>query len=175
MRPETDTSDIAGRQLEAFSPEHVQRVLDGFDLGLRVMHFAQTTFTSEDAARAIGCELGQIAKSMCLMVNGKPLLVVASGDQKLSDVKLARRYGVGRKKVKIATAEQCLRIFGYPPGGVAPVGHRTAGVEILIDETLGRWPEIHAAAGTSFDNFSLTFEQLQQITGGTVVDCVLNR
>ena len=159
----------------AFTSEHVQRVLDGFNLGLKVEHFEQTTFTSEDAARAIGCELGQIAKSMCLMVNGTPVLVVASGDQRLSDAKLARRFGVGRKKVRIAGAEQCLEIFGYPPGGVAPVGHRTPGIEILIDETLARWPEIHAAAGTSCDNFTLTFEQLLQITGGTVVDCTKDR
>ncbi|TVR04902.1 MAG: YbaK/EbsC family protein [Spirochaetaceae bacterium] len=158
--------------MEAFTPEHVQRVLDGFNLGLRVEHFDQTTFTSEDAARAIGCELGQIAKSMCLMVAGSPVLVVASGDQKLSDAKLARHFAVGRKKVKIATADECLAVFGYPPGGVSPVGHRTAGITILIDQTLNRWPEIHAAAGTSHDNFSLTFAQLCTITGGTVIDCV---
>ena len=106
------------------------------------------------------------------MVAAMPVLVVASGDQKLSDAKLARHFQVGRKKVKIAAADECLALFGYPPGGVAPVGHRTPGIAILIDETLNRWPEIHAAAGTSFDNFSLTFEQLCTITGGTVIDCV---
>lgn len=172
MSAEAEYGTLKDGRPQPFTPAHVQRVLDSHGLGLNVEHFKQTTFTSEDAARAIGCELGQIAKSMCLMVDGTPVLVVASGDQRLSDAKLARRYGVGRKKVRIADAQQCLEIFGYPPGGVAPVGHRTAGIEILIDETLGRWPEIHAAAGTSFDNFTLTFEQLQQITGGTVVDCV---
>lgn len=158
--------------MDVLTPHHVQLILDGFELGLTVQHFEQTTFTSEDAARAIGCELGQIAKSMCLMVNGTPVLVVASGDQRLSDAKLAKLLGVGRKKVKIADAEQCVQIFGYPPGGVSPVGHRTEGIQVYIDETLGRWPEIHAAAGTSHDNFTLTFEQLKLITGGTVIDCV---
>lgn len=141
-------------------------------MGLNVEHFEQTTFTSEDAARAIGCELGQIAKSMCLMVDGKPVLVVASGDQRLSDARLARHFGVGRKKVKIATAEQCVDIFGYPPGGVAPVGHRTPAIPVILDRTLSRWNEIHAAAGTAHDNFTLTFDQLCAITGGTVLDCV---
>ncbi len=155
-----------------FSPAYVQQILDGFGMGLSVQHFEQTTFTSEDAARAIGCELGQIAKSMCLMVDGSPVLVVASGDQRLSDAKLARHFGVGRKKVKIAGAEQCVDVFGYPPGGVAPVGHRTAGITVILDRTLSRWSEIHAAAGTSHDNFTLTFDQLCTITGGTVLDCV---
>ena len=158
--------------MEAFTPDHVQKILDGFDMGLRVHHFTETTFTSEDAARAIGCEVGRIAKSMCLMVDGHPVLVVAAGDQRLSDAKLARYFHVGRKKVRIASAEQCLELFGYLPGGVSPVGHRTEGITILLDETLGRWPEIHAAAGTSNDNFTLTFEQLKTLTCGTVLDCV---
>ncbi|MFP4301629.1 MAG: YbaK/EbsC family protein [Spirochaetaceae bacterium] len=157
---------------EPFTPEHVQEVLDSFDMGLKVDHYEENTFTSEDAAKAIGCELGQIAKSMCLTVGGKPVLVVASGDKRLSDAKLAKQFGIGRKKVKIATPEECVEIFGYPPGGVAPVGHRTPGITVILDETLGRWEEIHAAAGTHHHNFTLTFEQLQEITGGTVLDCV---
>lgn len=158
--------------MEALTPNHVQRVLDRFALGLTVMHFEDSTFTSEDAARAIGCELGQIAKSMCLMVDGDAVLVVAAGDKRLSDAKIARHFSVGRKKVRIATGAQCLELFGYPPGGVAPVGHRIPGVPVIVDETLARWPLLYAAAGTHHDNFSLTFDQLVTITGGVVLDCV---
>ena len=153
------------------TPDHVQRVLDEFELGLRVDHYDDTTATSEDAARAIGCELGQIAKSMCLMVDGRPVLVVASGDVRLSDAKVARLFQVGRKKVKIATPEQCVEVFGYPPGGVAPVGHRSPEVLVIIDESLARWETIHAAAGTPHDNFTLSFSQLRTITGAAVHDC----
>ncbi|MFW5689587.1 MAG: YbaK/EbsC family protein [Spirochaetota bacterium] len=154
-----------------FTPDHVQRILDGFGLGLRVDHYDDTTFTSADAARAIGCELGQIAKSVCLMVGERPVLVVASGDVRISDAKIAKRFGIGRKKVKIATPEQCVALFGYPPGGVAPVGHRSDDVTVIVDASLGRWDTVHAAAGTSHDNFTLTFEQLCRITGGEVCDC----
>lgn len=157
---------------EPLTPAHVQQTLDRFGLGLKVEHFDATTFTSEDAVAAIGCELGQIAKSMCLTVGGTPVLVVASGDQRVSDAKIARHFQIGRKKVNIASPEECVEIFGYPPGGVSPVGHRTQGIPVIIDETLARWEEIHAAAGTSHDNFSLSFTQLQEITGGTVLDCV---
>ena len=160
------------RCMSPLTPDHVQEALDGYGLGLAVEHFNDTTFTSDDAARAIGCELGQIAKSMCVLVGGEPVLVVASGDKLLSEAKLAARFGVGRKKIKLANAETCVAVFGYPPGGVAPVAHRTAGITILIDETLGRWDRIYAAAGTPHDNFALTFHQLATITGGEVVDCV---
>jgi len=154
------------------TPDHVQTVLDRAGLGLTVEHFTDSTRTSEDAAAAIGCELGQIAKSMCLMVGERPVLVVASGDRKVADAKIARHFEIGRKKVKIATAEQCVAIFGYPPGGVSPVGHRTAGIPIILDTELWRWETVHAAAGTPHDNFSCTPEQLRAITNGTVLDCV---
>ena len=160
------------RCMSPLTPDHVQEALDGYGLGLTVEHFKDTTFTSEDAARAIGCELGQIAKSMCVLVGREPVLIVASGDKHLADAKLAARFGVGRKKIKLADTETCVAVFGYPPGGVAPVAHRTAGITILIDETLGRWDRIYAAAGTPHDNFALTFHQLATITGGEVIDCV---
>lgn len=158
--------------METFGPDHVQAILDSHQLGLAVRHFDRSTFSSADAAAAIGCELGQIAKSLCLFIAGDPIVVVASGDRRISDAKLARYFGVGRKKVRIADAQQCVQVFGYAPGGVSPVGHRDPGVGIYIDETLSRWDTIYAAAGTDRDNFSLTYDQLLTITGGTPIDVV---
>ncbi|MEE8440919.1 MAG: YbaK/EbsC family protein [Spirochaetia bacterium] len=158
--------------MEAFTPDHVQTVLDSHHLGLTVLHFDDHKTTSEDAARVIGCELGQIAKSMCLMIGASPALVVASGDRRIAEAKLAKHFLIGRKKIKMTTPEQCIEVFGYAPGGVPPVGHRTQGIPVIIDTTLSRWDRIFAAAGTPHDNFELTFEQLCTITGGTVLDCV---
>ncbi|MEX2445061.1 MAG: YbaK/EbsC family protein [Alkalispirochaeta sp.] len=154
-----------------FGPEHVRSTLARMDPTLRVEHFDVTTFTSQDAADAIGCELGQIAKSLCLFADGRPFVVVMSGDRRVSDAKLAKYFQVGRKKIKIAKHDECVRVFGYEPGGVSPVGHRTAELPILIDESLRRWDEIWAAAGSSNDNFMVTFDQLRRITDGEVVDC----
>ena len=161
--------------MQTLTPDHVQAVLDSHELGLTVIHFDDHTTTSVDAARVIGCELGQIAKSMCLMVGDAPVLVVASGDQRIAEAKLAKHFGIGRKKIKIASPEECIAIFGYAPGGVPPVAHRTAGVPVIIDELLARWNRVYAAAGTPHDNFELTFDQLCTITGGTVLDCVKER
>lgn len=158
--------------MKTLGPDHVQAFLDASPHDLQVRHFDVDTSTSELAAAAIGCELGQIAKSMCFLAAGTPVLVVASGDKRVSDAKLAKYLGVGRKKIKIATPEQCVEIFGYAPGGVSPVGHRSDNITIFIDKTLSRWDLVHAAAGTHRDNFSLTFDQLVEITGGTVLDCV---
>jgi Cys-tRNA(Pro) deacylase len=157
--------------MQPLTTAHVQRVLAAFDLGLEVITYAQSTATSQQAADAIGCELGQIAKSLCFMVDGAPVLVVAAGDQRVDDKKLATYFEVGRKKVKTAKPEQCITIFGYAPGGVPPVGHRTADIPTLIDDSLQRFERVYAAAGASNANFGITVPQLVTITNGTIMDC----
>lgn len=156
---------------ETLTTEHVQSVLDSFDMGLKVTRYKQSTATSQQAADAIGCELGQIAKSLCFIVDGNPILVVASGDQRVDDKKLAAFFGVGRKKVKTAKPEQCVEIYGFAPGGVSPVGHRTPDIPVYIDDSMRRFATVYAAAGSSNANFGLTVDQLISITNGQVIDC----
>ena len=163
--------DTATTTHAPLTPDHAKAVLRELDPSIEVQHFDATTFTSQDAADAIGCRLGQIAKSLCLFVDGDPVVVVMSGDRRVAEAKLAKHFGVGRKKIKIAPADRCVQVFGYEPGGVAPVGHRTPGIPVLIEEGLNRWDVVWAAAGSSNDNFSVTFDQLVAITDGTVVDC----
>lgn len=158
--------------MQPLTPDDVQRAIDAFDPTIRIQHFETSTATSELAAAAIGCELGQIAKSICFLVDGQPVLVVASGDQLVDDRKLASYFKVGRKKVKLAKPEDCLTIFGYLPGGVPPVGHRTPGITVLLDETMRRFAVMYAAAGTSQDNFGVALPQLEAMTGGTFADVV---
>jgi Cys-tRNA(Pro) deacylase len=157
--------------MESLTPEHVQNVLDQFNLGLKVEYYTDTTATSQQAADAIGCELGQIAKSLCFIVDGNPILVVASGDQRVDDRKLADKFAVGRKKIKTAKPEECIEIYGFAPGGVCPVGHRTPNLPIYIDQTLQRFDRIWAAAGSPNANFGLTVDQLITITNGEIIDC----
>lgn len=152
-------------------PADVAAALAPYGMSGRISHFEETTYSSADAARAIGCDIGQIAKSICLMVDGTPVLVVASGDSTVFDRKIADHFGVGRKKVRTASVEQCVELFGYAPGGVPPIGLRTPDIPVLIDERLARWSDVHAAAGTPHDNFTLSVEELVRISGGTVVDC----
>ncbi|GAB4573556.1 MAG: YbaK/EbsC family protein [Anaerolineae bacterium] len=154
--------------MEALTPADVQQVLDSF--GLKIRFFAQSTATSQEAADAVGTELGSIVKSLCFMVNGQPVIVLAAGDQRVDDRKLAAYYGVSRKKVKIASAEECVEIFGYPPGSVPPVAHRTPNIPIFIEDSLARFEQLYAAAGAPNAIFPVTFEQLQALTGGKILD-----
>lgn len=158
--------------MQPFGPDHVANVMSSLNLNIKIRHFDDSTATSELAADAVGCELGQIVKSLCFMVDGSPLLVLASGDQVVDDRKLASMHEVGRKKVKFASAEQCVTIFGYEPGGVAPFGHRTPDIPVLIDQSLGRYDQVYAAAGTHNTIFPIDFALLVDKTGGQVADVV---
>lgn len=158
--------------MQPMTADDVQAALRQRGLNIEFRFFDNSTATSQMAADNIGCELGQIVKSLCFIVDGQPILVLASGDQRVDDRKLAELYNVGRKKVKIATPEECVEIYGYAPGGVPPIGHRTSGLPTYIDDSLLRYEQLYAAGGAHNAIFPITTQQLIDVTGGTVADVV---
>ena len=150
-------------------PADVEAALKGLGLETRVMTFDDSTATAPQAAEAVGTELGSIVKSLCFVVAGQPVIVLTAGDRRVDDRKLSALYGVGRKKVRIADAETTIARTGYAPGGVPPVGHRTA-LPVLIDESLSRFEVVYAAAGSAKAIFAVPHETLVEVTGGRVAD-----
>jgi prolyl-tRNA editing enzyme YbaK/EbsC (Cys-tRNA(Pro) deacylase) len=161
--------------METLTPAHVQAALDAVFPNIRIRFFAETTATSQQAADALGCQLGQIVKSLCFIIEGEhgvqPILVLTSGDQRVDDRRIAERYGVGRKRVRVATPEECITVYGYAPGSVPPVGHRTP-VERLIDASLARFEQLYAAGGAHNAIFPITLAQLQAATGAPLADVI---
>jgi prolyl-tRNA editing enzyme YbaK/EbsC (Cys-tRNA(Pro) deacylase) len=156
--------------MDSLTPNDVQKALDTFNFGIQIRFFENSTATSQLAADEIGCQLGQIAKSICFIVEDKPVIVIASGDQRVDDRKVAALLGVSRKQVKFATPEQCITLIGYPPGGVPPLGHRTQPRAIYLDDSLKRYNQIYPAGGASNAIFGVALEQLPLITGGSFAD-----
>lgn len=152
------------------TPDDVQRAIDAFDPSIRIRFFDASTATSQQAADNIGCLLGQIVKSLAFVVDEKPILILASGDGRVDDKKLALLFDVSRKKIKTASAEQCIKIYGYAPGGVPPVGIRTAGIPVYIDQSLERFDQLYAAAGAHNAIFPITRQALIALTGGVIAD-----
>lgn len=160
--------------MESLTPDHVQAALDELDTGIQVQTFDTSTATAQDAADSIGTELGSIVKSLCFVIDADqeiPVIALCAGDQRIDTRKLAALYEVGRKKVKMATEEQSIESNGYTPGGVPPVGHRNP-LPVYIDETLGRFNVVYAAAGSPNTIFPIAFDKLVEITGGTVTDLI---
>ncbi len=158
--------------MQPFTSEYVQTALAGHGLDIKIHYFETTTATSQQAADNIGCQLGQIVKSIAFLVDNRPILVLTSGDRRVDDKKIAALYAVGRKKVRVATPEQMVDIYGYAPGSMPPLAHRTSDLDIYVDELLQRFDLLYAAGGAHNAIFPITVEQLVRVSGGKLADVV---
>ncbi|MCL4440190.1 MAG: YbaK/EbsC family protein [Eubacteriales bacterium] len=149
------------------SAQKVQDVLKALGFSHRVMELTQTTRTSVEAAEAVGCEVGQIAKSLVFKSKNlnRPVLIIASGSNRVNEKRIKEYLAEAIGK---ADADFVRQQTGYAIGGVAPVGH-PAQMEIFIDEDLFQNQEIWAAAGNPNALFKLTPADLVKMTGGRVV------
>lgn len=149
--------------------EKVQSYLDQYNMGLKIIEFEESTSTCELAAAALGVEVGQIAKTLVFLADGSPVLVVASGDNKIKSGKLKRLLGAS--KIRMADPETVKQATGYSVGGVCPVALPQS-LPIYLDDSMRRFPVVYAAAGTPHSALPVTMEQLQIITGGEWADLI---
>jgi len=149
------------------SAKRVQEVLQNLGLSLQVVELPQSTRSAREAAETIGCLVEQIAKSLVFrsLESGKPILVIASGRNRVDLNKLARLVG---EPVAKPDADYVRRRTGFVIGGIPPVGHLEP-LETYIDEHLLQLSEIWAAAGTPHAVFQLKPSDLISMTGGKVV------
>jgi prolyl-tRNA editing enzyme YbaK/EbsC (Cys-tRNA(Pro) deacylase) len=150
------------------STARVEAALSALGLDFEVRSFAQSTRTSAEAAAAIGCTVAQIAKSIIFKAkpSGRPVLVVASGPNRVDEKKIAAHLGEALGK---ADAEFVRARTGFAIGGVPPLGHSER-VITYIDRDLVALDEIWAAAGTPQSVFCLTGADLARLTQGHVLD-----
>jgi prolyl-tRNA editing enzyme YbaK/EbsC (Cys-tRNA(Pro) deacylase) len=152
------------------SAQRVQEALEAIGVSLKVLEMPDTTRTAQEAATAIGCTVAQIAKSILFRGahTGKPVLVVASGVNRVNERCIAEQTGEPLEKAK---PEFVRSATGYVIGGVPPVGFPKP-VETWIDEDLLINSEVWAAAGTPFAVFRLDPQLLPKVTGGKVIKVV---
>jgi prolyl-tRNA editing enzyme YbaK/EbsC (Cys-tRNA(Pro) deacylase) len=144
----------------------VQSALAELGLDRTVVELSVEARTSQQAADAVGVGVGQIAKSLVFTVDGAPVMVIASGVNRVDEGKLGRLAGGA---VRRADAETVKRATGYTIGGVPPFAHDTA-LPIWVDEDLLRHDLIYAAAGVPECVFPLSPDELVRATGGRVAD-----
>jgi prolyl-tRNA editing enzyme YbaK/EbsC (Cys-tRNA(Pro) deacylase) len=135
-------------------------------LDIEVRSFPQGTRTAEDAARAIGCEVGQIVKSLVFTSNGRPIVALVSGANRVDTRRLAEVAGgpVGK-----AGADVARTATGYAIGGVPPFGHATS-VPVFVDRDLLGHEVVWAAAGRPDAVFPIQPARLRELSGGIVAD-----
>ncbi len=154
------------------SPSSIERVRatlasHGLD-HLTVRQFSASTATANDAAAAIGTTVGRIVKSLVFMAGDQPILVLASGPNRVDVDKVSRLLG---KPITRPNADQVKTLTGFSIGGVPPVGH-VERLSTLVDRDLLQYDEVWAAAGTPKAVFSIAPSDLVRITDGLVEDMV---
>ncbi|HJX61834.1 MAG TPA: YbaK/EbsC family protein [Dehalococcoidia bacterium] len=147
-----------------------QKVLDAarrLGLAIEVRHFTEGTRTAREAAQAVGASLGQIAKSMVFLADGKPVLVLTSGPNRVDAAKVALHLGADQ--VRRASADEVRQATGFAIGGVPPFGH-TQALIVLFDRDLLRFETVWGAAGTPNAVFAVEPRRLAEASGAVVAD-----
>jgi len=139
-------------------------------LELEVREFPDGTRTAADAARAIGCQVDQIVKSLVFVADTDPVLVLCSGGNRVDVVKVGRERSAAA--VRKADAGEVRAATGYAIGGTPPFGH-ARDLPVLIDRHLTGFEVVWAAAGTPRHVFPLAPADLVAATGGRVADITL--
>ena len=145
--------------------KRAQKSIKEFDPNLKVIVLEKTARTANDAASALGCEVGAIVKSLLFKTGENHVLCLVSGDKKCSLNKLKKI--LNEKDVSMASPEDVKRVTGFTIGGVSPTGHLLE-INTYIDENLKNFNSIFAAAGHPNAVFKIDFKNLKALTSGIV-------
>jgi prolyl-tRNA editing enzyme YbaK/EbsC (Cys-tRNA(Pro) deacylase) len=146
------------RQSRGSAVDRVAAALARAGVDAEIREYPEGARTAHDAAAAVGCEVGQICKSLVFRVGDEPLLIIASGANRVDEA----RFGAEKADAAFAREQT-----GFAIGGVPPYGHRRA-IETIVDEDLLAYPTVWAAAGTPSSVFPLAPGELVARTGGRV-------
>lgn len=150
------------------SSQKVQDILDSLGYRCSVKESTVTTRTAADAAALVGCDVGQIVKSLIFRggTSSKPILVLTSGANRVNEQQIS---SYAAEPILRADPEFVRNVTGFAIGGVPPIGHLQP-METYIDEDLLQHTELWAAAGTPNSLFKLTPQELEKMTAGRIVN-----
>lgn len=139
--------------------ERARAYLKNYGLDNEIMEFEVSSATVALAAQAIGCLEDEIAKTLSFMVDGKAILIVASGNSKVDNSKFKAEF---HTKAKMLSFDEVEPLIGHAVGGVCPFGVNE-GVLIYLDESLKSHEIIYPACGSSNSAIKLSPQRLSEI------------
>ena len=138
--------------------EKAKRHLELLKLDDRVIEFNISTATVREAAIALGCSDGEIAKSLAFIVNDKAILVIAAGNQKIDNSKFKTEFNT---KAKMVPFEEVEDYIGHKAGGVCPFGIKEE-VVVYLDDSLKKYQIVYPACGSHNSAVKLTISELEK-------------
>ena len=143
--------------------EKAQSYLEGKGLADRIIITEKSSATVAEAAAALGCEPGMIAKTLSFLQEGRPILILAEGMARIDNKKYKARFGC---KAKMIPGDQVGPLTGHEVGGVCPFGVNE-GVPVYLDESLKLHETVYPAAGTDHSAVRLSISELEEATDFT--------
>lgn len=144
----------------------VTAFLKAHDLKIEVQSLPESTHTAVEAANVVGCELGQIAKSVIFKSNEQPVLFIVSGANRVDTDNVELRLSI---KLGRADAEFVKEMTGYSIGGVPPFAHKQL-IQTYIDQDLLQYETVWAAGGSPSSLFPIEPNELKRITNATEIN-----
>lgn len=150
-------------------PDRVKAALEALSLDCEVLTLPGSTRTAEEAAEAVGCTVGEIAKSLVFRAGDQAVVAVVSGGDRVDTARLSEAVGaeVGRADAGFVRAAT-----GFAIGGVPPLGH-AGPVALFMDRGLFRFARVWAAAGSPFSVFAIEPARLRDAAGAMIADLVV--
>lgn len=141
-------------------PKASARLFETADFDADIHVFPEGTKTAEDAARAIGCDVSAIVKSLVFVVDDEPVVALVPGDLRLDTARLAQAAGAAH--ARRASLEEVRGATGYAAGGTPPFGHASP-LRVFADPALRRNDPVWAAAGTPTTVFPMSIDDLDRL------------
>lgn len=135
------------------------------ELGLTIVEHGASTHTAQEAADAVGAQVRAIVKSLVFLAKDSPVLVLASGPNRVNAEAVGERLGMVLSK---ADADTVKSVTGFSIGGVPPFGHPQP-LMTVMDEDFFTLDEVWAAAGSSVAVFAISPTRLQELSGARVL------
>ncbi len=153
--------------LERPAVQRVRAALREAGSQAEIVELAATARTAADAAHALGVPQGAIVKSLVFLIDGAPVIALVAGDRRCETAALPAAFGRNGLVLR-ADAEKVRDVTGYTIGGVPPLGHPRR-LPTVIDNSLGRFEVVYAAAGHPHCVFPTSMLELSLLTRGAVV------
>lgn len=140
------------------SLETAKNHLKKYQLENRIMEFNTSSATVQEAAITLGCQEGEIAKTLSFLVDEKPILIVVAGDKKIDNSKYKKEF---HQKAKMIPFEKVEDLIGHIVGGVCPFGIKEE-VKVYLDKSLQKYDTVYPACGSSNSAVKLTMKELEE-------------
>lgn len=140
------------------SIEKVKAYFKKYDMDSKIIELEESSATVKEAAEAIGCKEGEIAKTLSFQLSGRVILIVLAGDVKLDNHKYKDYFHEKSKMVDISLVEE---LVGHQVGGVCPFGINE-GVDVYLDVSLKKYSTVYPACGNSHSAIPLSIEEIEK-------------